>query len=678
MTPPTPVPPGLRVAVVGAGHMARQHLDAIPRAGNPHAVVGIVDLDRGRGGALAAHARAPWFPTLAELLRTVRPNVVHVCTPPHTHFEVARDALVAGAHVYVEKPFAQTTTEAKSLLALARERGLLVCAGHQLLAMPAFTELMRRASALRPIVQVDVQFSFRPVGLRPGSAGAGALADQLADILPHPLYLLVATLEGCATSGSPAELAWVQAGPTDVQAVVRADGVIGRLAVSLRARPIASTLTLTGAEGSLTANLMHGVVVGAGNPGTEPLEKILNSFVEGGQVLWRTAWSLARRFSRGDGYPGLAELIGAFHRAIALGGVSPVSPGHLRTVTALQEAVLGQVRSACHRPERSTAPVTAPLAVVTGARGFLGKEVARSLARRGFQVRGVGRIADRDDPHVHEWVVADLGRPLPPSAIVGAGVVVHAAAATAGGFAEHERSTIGATRHVLQAMKAAGVGRLVYVSSLSVLRPPRTPWERQDERTPRPTDPRPLGPYTWGKCLAEEVVERDAASCGVTARTVRPAALVDWSHPDLPWLVGRRLFGRWHLGLGRPGLPFAVCDVGRAGDAIAWCAARFEEAPAIVNLIDPAIATRRALLERFRAGGWTGRMVWMPIPLFVAALTAARTLLALLGGRLPTRLAAWAILRPRRYDTSFAGALLEAAGRETRRTGEPAAAPISA
>src|SRR2546425_4073013 len=36
-------------------------------------------------------------------------------------------------------------------------------------------------------------------------------------------------------------------------------------------------------------------------------------------------------------------------------------------------------------------------------------------------------------------------------------------------------------------------------------------------------------------------------------RVIRPAALVDWTNPEMPGLVGRRLFGSWHLGFGRPG-----------------------------------------------------------------------------------------------------------------------------
>jgi nucleoside-diphosphate-sugar epimerase len=299
--------------------------------------------------------------------------------------------------------------------------------------------------------------------------------------------------------------------------------------------------------------------------------------------------------------------------------------------------------------------------VVTGARGFLGAEICRRLPR----VRGIGRGERPPDLPVEHWVAADLGHALRPEALAGADVVVHAAAETAGGYPEHQRNTIDATRNLLHAMQAAGVSRLVLVSSLSVLRPPCSPWERQDERTPRPASPHRFGPYTWGKCLQEELVEREAAALGIVTRIVRPAALLDASEPTLPGLMGRRLFGRWHLGLGRPGLPIAVCDVARCAEVIAWCAAHFDQAPPVVNLFDARVATRGSLAEHLRAEGWDGRVCWVPISVMALGLTAVRAAASLARGRMPARLAAWSILRPRRYDARLATEVLEATGRQT-------------
>ncbi len=655
----------LRIAFIGAGQMARHHARVLPRLPVPAVAVGVHDRAPGRAEEFAALAGCERYPSYDALFRDARPDVVHVCTPPRAHFEAASAALEAGAHVYVEKPFALTVDHARELLEAARTRHLLVCAGHQLLRDRAFEKLLSGAAGLGTLVQVDSHFAFRPVGVSTARVGVSTLVRELVDVLPHPLYSLVSVLERFAPR-EPIDLSWVRATPTDVQAMLGAGAVAGRLSVSLRARPVASSLTLTGTRGSLTCDFVRSMVVGGANPGTEPLEKLLNPMMEAAQSLAGAMLSVPRRLRAGTGYPGLPGMVGAFYRAVADGGPSPVSPAHLVSVTELFEQIVASIEAAAvrARPARpADRPLrAAPRVVVTGARGFLGAEIARVAAG----VRGIGRSDRPENSGIEQWVSADLSDGLRPEALAGAEVVVHAAAETSGGYPEHQRNTIAATRHLLDAMHAAGVSRLVLVSSLSVLEPPRTPWERQDERTRRASDPRRFGAYTWGKCLQEELVEREAAARGIATRIIRPGAIMDMQEPSLPGLMGRRLFGRWHMGLGRPGLPIAVCDVERCAEVIAWCAAHFEEAPPVINLFDAAIATRGDLVSRLRAEGWNGRMLWVPISLVALGLTAARAAVSLGRGRSPDRLAAWSILRPRRYDARLAVAVLEAARRGTR------------
>ena len=53
-----------------------------------------------------------------------------------THAELARQALAAGKHVFVEKPMALAADEAEELVALAEERGRVLMPGHLLLYHP--------------------------------------------------------------------------------------------------------------------------------------------------------------------------------------------------------------------------------------------------------------------------------------------------------------------------------------------------------------------------------------------------------------------------------------------------------------------------------------------------------------------------------------------------------------
>jgi predicted dehydrogenase/nucleoside-diphosphate-sugar epimerase len=659
----------LRVAFIGAGNMARLHLQALRRVGIATTVVGVHDASSRTAAEFATLAGAKAYPTLAGLLSEAAADVVHVCTPAGAHFAAAREALLYGAHVYVEKPFVETSAECEQLLRLAASGNRLICPGHQLLWNAGFRQLLSRIADLQPGVLVDSYFAFRPPRLQLQRASPRALVSQLLDVLPHPLSTLVAMLERLEPTSGDLEVVATSATPVELHAVLRKGDLSGRLFVSLRARPVASTLGLIGGHGTLTADLARAILVGAGNAGTEPLEKMADPLFEAGQLAWRSSVSVVRRLLTGGSYPGLVELLREFYGAIATGQRSPIPATHLQRTTAVYESLAAEVRRCCGpvaAPVRSPSrrATQLPVAVVTGAGGFFGAEIARELDRRGFFVRGISRSEPAADRAVQEWIHADLSQELPANALADAAVVVHAAAETSGGFASHERNTVESTRNLLRAMKAVGVRRLVHVSSLSVLRPPKTPWERQTEQTPLPNDPKDLGPYTWGKCVAEAVVAAAGQNGDIEPRIVRPAALIDWDHGELPSLVGRRLFGRWHLGFGRPGLPFAVCDVRRAAAAVAWCAQRFGEAPGVVNLMDHTVRTRGQLIDSLRAHGWRGRVVWVPISVLAGLVVAARSAVALAHFHWPQPLAVWSILRPRRYDASVAEAVLEAAQRE--------------
>jgi predicted dehydrogenase len=103
------VPSGpIRVAIVGTGGIARIHAAALgPGFSEPGGavLVAATDIDADR---LAAFGREHGVPAtyrdVRDLLRDARPDLVHICTPPHAHHEQALVCLRAGVSVLVEKP----------------------------------------------------------------------------------------------------------------------------------------------------------------------------------------------------------------------------------------------------------------------------------------------------------------------------------------------------------------------------------------------------------------------------------------------------------------------------------------------------------------------------------------------------------------------------------------------
>jgi predicted dehydrogenase len=76
-----------------------------------------------------------------DLLEDSSVEAVVVATPVVTHVDLARRALLAGKHVFVEKPIAQSSEAAEGVVALAEERGLVLMPGHLLLYHPGVRKL---------------------------------------------------------------------------------------------------------------------------------------------------------------------------------------------------------------------------------------------------------------------------------------------------------------------------------------------------------------------------------------------------------------------------------------------------------------------------------------------------------------------------------------------------------
>ena len=96
-----------------------------------------------------------------KLLDDATIDAVHICTPNVTHYQMAKDALLAGKHVLCEKPLSITVEEAKELVSLARERTLRNCVCHNLRYYPMVQQIrrMREDGDLGEILVVQGTYS---------------------------------------------------------------------------------------------------------------------------------------------------------------------------------------------------------------------------------------------------------------------------------------------------------------------------------------------------------------------------------------------------------------------------------------------------------------------------------------------------------------------------------------
>jgi predicted dehydrogenase len=129
----------VRVAVIGAsGWMGKVHTMAyltFPHFfGDARAAARIVALvETNPKAAQGLEGKVPGARILQDWKQAVNdPDVdlVDICLPDNLHYEVAKAALLAGKHVYCEKPLANTAAEARELADLAREKGAITRVGH--------------------------------------------------------------------------------------------------------------------------------------------------------------------------------------------------------------------------------------------------------------------------------------------------------------------------------------------------------------------------------------------------------------------------------------------------------------------------------------------------------------------------------------------------------------------
>jgi predicted dehydrogenase len=134
----------LKVGIIGCGKMADQHAVQINRIAGAE-ILGVCDSEPLMARQMAERFKiANHFKNLHEMLDAVKLDVVHITTPPASHYPLAKVCLEYGCNVYVEKPFTLNTSEAENLIRLAEQKELKITAGHN----AQFTHAMVRMRKL--------------------------------------------------------------------------------------------------------------------------------------------------------------------------------------------------------------------------------------------------------------------------------------------------------------------------------------------------------------------------------------------------------------------------------------------------------------------------------------------------------------------------------------------------
>lgn len=343
-----PAPPRrtpLKGAVIGAGAIAQQHLDCV-RSLPEAELVGICDLSPALAQAAAERFGVPSvFSSHRELLEQLRPDVVHVTTSPASHFEIARDALAAGAHVIVEKPITTDPHHLDELLAEAQRRERTLIEDYNYLFNTQIREMLRALhhGELGTVVHVDLAVDLETShGARTPISLDAVRGGRVGDFMPH----LAALAHAFAGSHRSCTALWPRRNdesPFDeFRALIDCERATVSASYSSHSPPDGFWVRIHGSRMRLSANLFETRMVRETVPPLpRPLVPVVNGLREAGKVGGAALGGLWRKLGDGPGaYEGLWLLLARTYRAITDGTPPPVAPQQILAVNRIARELL--------------------------------------------------------------------------------------------------------------------------------------------------------------------------------------------------------------------------------------------------------------------------------------------------------------------------------------------------
>jgi predicted dehydrogenase len=196
----------MKASIVGCGLNSDYHINFAKDYPGLD-IIGVVDQNIDRAKMCAAAQSIPAaFSSIKDLVEHQKPDVIHIVTPPLTHFSLAKQAIQSGCHVLIEKPMTLNPKDAKILFDLADKHGVMLCTMHNHFFDPCMLkarELIKSGKAGKIIniesyyglnTKIDAFRKYPAPNILPWiySLPGGVFHDFMA----HPLYVPFLLLQG--------------------------------------------------------------------------------------------------------------------------------------------------------------------------------------------------------------------------------------------------------------------------------------------------------------------------------------------------------------------------------------------------------------------------------------------------------------------------------------------------
>lgn len=614
-----------RIALVGAGNVAEAHAAVLRRMADID-IAAIVDtnVERARRFARERGIRRV-FDNVEALIDAKIIDVAHVLVPPPLHRPIAEALLRSGIHTLVEKPLAATIGECDALMTAAAAGSASLQVNHNFIYHPAHLAAKRRLAhgRLGTIRHIMCHFNLplRQLASRQLSHWMfDAPLNLLLEQAVHPLSqiddLIGPVRDITVLAAPPTVLTAGQSVMRRWDVALRGENATAQLHLALGESFPSWGMTVICDDGQIVVDYLHNRVIRAE---TSKWPDFVDGFLGGaaaaralaGQSLGNLVvhgLSLARLWPRCDPfYRSMQGSIASFYRALDGDRESLTGAAGRRMVeicTRIAATVGGLPVTS--RPTLEAAPDRSFDVAVLGGTGFIGAHVVARLLRDGKSVAILARNLRNlpglyDHPRIGLYQGDITNREDLAALTQRAQVVVNLAHGGGGSsWPDVERALVGGARIVAESCLAAGVERLIHVSSIAAL--------YLGDGTSTITGATPVdalsarrGDYARAKADAERVLLALHRDRGLPVCILRPGIVVGAGGPAFHGGIGFYNAERHCLGWndGRNALPLVL--VGDVADAIVKAMTVSGIAGRCYNLVGDVRLSAREYVEALAA-----------------------------------------------------------------------------
>ncbi|KAF3886333.1 MULTISPECIES: Gfo/Idh/MocA family protein [Nostocales] len=340
----------LKSAVIGTGAISKEHLKFLSECDRAH-LAGVCDLSNAAARYAARRFGADSIYTdYRQMLDEVKPDVVHILTPPNTHKRIAKDCLEANVHVFCEKPITPTYDEFKELWAFSQSQNRWLienqnyCFNEQILAIKQLVD----DGTIGEVQEVEVRVA---VDVRSG----GPFADEN---LPNPIHKLpagvvhdfITHLCSLVVRFIPdfdrVSAAWSNHGGgdlfkyDDLDAIVIGGSKHARIRFTCHALPQCFFITVRGSKGYAETDLFQPYLRCVVPRGGKLLSPLINHFVNGWELMGASMTNFRRKVMQKTPYEGLHRLLDKTYTALADGETPPITFEDMERTNRLVQLLL--------------------------------------------------------------------------------------------------------------------------------------------------------------------------------------------------------------------------------------------------------------------------------------------------------------------------------------------------